>query len=152
MSIKKFRYVQYTDDGCSEWQCLNCYKSIEGRLNIAKWKGCPYCFCKWTGEHKCMPADERHYTLVPEDIRNNEWKKKEASKTFWVIEEKTKYNGNESEWKPYCHYDGKMTAKRILEILKETRKDIEDINSESNFNYSYEYRVRKVLKLPQRVY
>ncbi len=31
MSLPKWRYVRYTDDGCAAYQCLNCYKQWEGR-------------------------------------------------------------------------------------------------------------------------
>ena len=31
MSIPKWRYVRYTDDGCSLYQCLNCYNGWEAR-------------------------------------------------------------------------------------------------------------------------
>ena len=54
MSIPVIREVSYTDDGCTEYQCLNCYESIETRnviypkwKNSKKWKFCPYCGCRW---------------------------------------------------------------------------------------------------------
>lgn len=35
MSIPKWRYVRYTDDGCSAYQCLNCYNGWEARTEPA---------------------------------------------------------------------------------------------------------------------
>lgn len=52
MSISYWRNVDYTDDGCSLYECLNCYEQWEARTDpeYAKWKFCPYCGCEWEGE------------------------------------------------------------------------------------------------------
>lgn len=54
MSIPKWRYVDYTDDGCSIYQCLNCYVKWEARTSpkYGEWKFCPHCGCKWNGERE----------------------------------------------------------------------------------------------------
>lgn len=54
MSIPYWRYFDYTDDGCSLYECLNCYNQWEARTNpeYAEWKFCPYCGCRWEGEKK----------------------------------------------------------------------------------------------------
>lgn len=54
MSISRFRKVKYTDDGCSIYQCLSCYKTWESRTDPAwnSWKFCPLCGCSWEGEQK----------------------------------------------------------------------------------------------------
>jgi rRNA maturation endonuclease Nob1 len=41
MSIPQYRYVEYTDDGCSRYECLNCYCQFEVR--DIPWKYCPGC-------------------------------------------------------------------------------------------------------------
>jgi len=64
MSIAKIREVCYTDDGCTLYECLNCYAKIEMRNDIfthkknkltGDWdkelafKICPYCGCHFEG-------------------------------------------------------------------------------------------------------
>lgn len=56
MSIPIIREVHYTDDGCTWYQCLNCYTNIEMRNHPwpqwksgKKWNYCPYCGCKFKG-------------------------------------------------------------------------------------------------------
>lgn len=59
MSINYWRYVEYTDDGCSLYQCLSCYETWESRTSpgyfgvdddyLAHWKFCPYCGTQWAG-------------------------------------------------------------------------------------------------------
>jgi hypothetical protein len=52
MSIPFWRYQDYTDDGCSIYECLNCYNSWEARTSPkhSEWKFCPCCGCEWDGE------------------------------------------------------------------------------------------------------
>jgi len=52
MSIPFWRYVTYTDDGCSVYECLDCYRSWEARTDpkYSEWKFCPYCGCEWEGQ------------------------------------------------------------------------------------------------------
>lgn len=48
--IPKWRYVEYTDDGCEVCQCLACYHRWEGRTSAAGWAFCPYCGVRWQGQ------------------------------------------------------------------------------------------------------
>ena len=52
MAIPFWRYKDYSDDGCSIYECLNCYKEWEARTSpkYSEWKFCPYCGCVWEGE------------------------------------------------------------------------------------------------------
>jgi len=54
MSIPMWIKKDYTNDGCSIYQCLNCYKSWEARTNpeYSNWKYCPVCGIIWTQEKK----------------------------------------------------------------------------------------------------
>jgi len=61
MSINKWMFRGYQDEGCSAYQCLNCYNSWSGRTNVSgpsqygAYEGfvyCPFCGTKWEGEHK----------------------------------------------------------------------------------------------------
>ena len=60
MSIPAIRYVNYSDEGCEIYECLNCYGKVEVRTGnrlgwdkeyepaeYDKWKFCPYCGCQW---------------------------------------------------------------------------------------------------------
>ena len=51
----QFRYVEYTDDGCSIWQCLWCRNTIEIRDNPewARWCFCPKCGRSWFKKMEC---------------------------------------------------------------------------------------------------
>lgn len=75
---KQWRNVEYTDDGCTVYQCCSCLKQWEsrtapGRGNVLKWNFCPYCGIKWEGELKITLVEfrfcnETHsvYALFPE--------------------------------------------------------------------------------------
>jgi hypothetical protein len=49
MGIAYWRYVRYTDDGCSIYECLACKGTWEMRGGGREWKWCPMCSCKWKG-------------------------------------------------------------------------------------------------------
>lgn len=58
MAINLWRYVEYTDDGCALFQCLQCYERWEMRGSPGYfyegeyrpcWKFCPCCGTKWDG-------------------------------------------------------------------------------------------------------
>jgi hypothetical protein len=53
MAIPKWREAEGTDDGCSIFQCLNCYTQWESRTSPRTWKFCPHCGIKWEGQHEC---------------------------------------------------------------------------------------------------
>ena len=48
--LNKWRYVDYTDDGCSIFECLYCHYKWESRTTPKDWKWCPVCGVKWDGE------------------------------------------------------------------------------------------------------
>lgn len=61
MAINRWRYVEYTDDGCALYECLQCYGRWEGRGEpgyihhetrqyIACWHFCPLCGTQWLGK------------------------------------------------------------------------------------------------------
>ena len=57
MAIPKFREINYTDDGCSAYQCLSCKNQWEARTSPEYgWKFCPYCGVEWNGEVKGRPS------------------------------------------------------------------------------------------------
>ena len=61
MSIPAWRKSEYTDDGCSVYQCLSCYKTWEGRSN-PEWEGwnfCPVCGVGW--EYQIKNEDDKTF-------------------------------------------------------------------------------------------
>ncbi len=100
MAIPSYRYVNYTDDGCTLHQCLACGQKWEGRSAPEYgWKFCPYCGVKWTGKLECRTADEpgwlyrlRKTNLALGDkldrLRFNDGSKLTHG---WVIESRTCY-------------------------------------------------------------
>jgi hypothetical protein len=55
--MNAWRSVEYTDDGCTEYQCLACKATWESRTNPehAHWRFCPACGTQWTGR---LPDNE----------------------------------------------------------------------------------------------
>jgi hypothetical protein len=71
VSIPVLREVGYTDDGCTEYQCLNCYEYIEIRNNPRptwkggkNWKWCPYCGCEWESFKNYDETKKKYYDNV----------------------------------------------------------------------------------------
>ena len=50
--MRKYRLVQYTDDGCSLYQCLSCKETIGEARHIAL-NFCSACGIKFEGRHEC---------------------------------------------------------------------------------------------------
>jgi hypothetical protein len=75
MSIPYWREVQYTDDGCSVYQCLNCYSKWESRTapwwskdgkkpeKEGIWNRCPVCGCRWVGQ--IIPKEKLYHRYYP---------------------------------------------------------------------------------------
>lgn len=72
MSIPYWREVQYTDDGCSVYQCLTCYSkwearsapwwSEDGQKPVGKkgiWNLCPVCGVEWVGQ--IIPKEKKYF-------------------------------------------------------------------------------------------
>lgn len=71
MSIPYWREVKYTDDGCSVYECLNCYSGWESRSapwwsedgkkpeRKGVWNFCPVCGVKWIGQ--IIPKEKKYF-------------------------------------------------------------------------------------------
>ena len=70
--LNKWRWVNYTDEGCDLYECLSCYNRWDARTSprefrgeggkiIAGWIFCPYCGIKWAGEIKWEVDERRDY-------------------------------------------------------------------------------------------
>lgn len=49
--LNSWRTVEYTDDGCSVYECLHCHAQWEARTSPehAHWRFCPVCGTQWHG-------------------------------------------------------------------------------------------------------
>ena len=69
MSICRWRKIEYTDDGCTLYECLHCYQRFEGRFFLGDWKFCPYCGAEWKGEHEWLFYDDAYNIIEPARMR-----------------------------------------------------------------------------------
>jgi hypothetical protein len=78
--LNKFRYVDYADDGCNTYQCLNCRKTWTVRYPGPgdSMPFCGFCGTRWEGQHE-WPHDERDWVRLPEG---------QFTPTLWLIEER----------------------------------------------------------------
>jgi hypothetical protein len=141
MPVPRWRVDRYTDDGCSVFQCLNCYKSWEGRCSPgythegiynASWRFCPICGVEWKGpmresedefgprRTKIKEAIRRYWDAIPWDQR---YPKPPAF--WWVIEQEFKsfmFRGA-TKWEPQQHYRGLVVpAKEVLARARELQR------------------------------
>lgn len=103
MAINKWRKIEYTDDGCSLYECMLCYGKWESRTSPSPegsekfhspsgWVYCPCCGTKWEGRIwdkeriYVYPKDPDFYWAIeglvkekPSDIFPDE-----KTKTFWT--------------------------------------------------------------------
>lgn len=84
MSIPFYRQMRYTDDGCSCYQCLNCYRVWEGRDDPKDygWRFCPFCSVRWRDEHQCRQKDERAWLYRLKQDDPERWEQWEHQ--FWI--------------------------------------------------------------------
>jgi len=134
MSIPKWRVVEYTDDGCSIFQCLNCYDTWEGRTPAgysdfdgtytALWRFCPCCGIQWEGSAREQtdeygPRRTRILKAV-DDYRHANWDRyynKVPPRYWWVIEHKYtfRFMPTMERWEPQVRYTNfKYGAKEML--------------------------------------
>jgi hypothetical protein len=144
MAINRWRCVRYTDDGCSEYQCLACYKMWEGRNNpeYSQWTFCPYCGSKWEGRLDCLEHREKYWRLP----RYNE-RKPPAS--YWLIEKRYHIGIEGCEWGNWEHeriLDGRYPAREIHRIMRELRSWAK--HDHKTYGSQNEYRVKMIDKLP----
>jgi len=88
MSIPFWRNKNYTDDGCSIYQCLSCYGTWEARTPPER-KGynsgfiyCPCCGIKWKGE---IEQKEEEWRNEFYDRKYELEEKINAKKHWWVL-------------------------------------------------------------------
>jgi hypothetical protein len=76
--MNAWRSVAYTDDGCTEYQCLACKATWEARTSPAHahWRFCPVCGTQWTGR---LPDNEAGSEKVWER-KSRYWQSKNAER------------------------------------------------------------------------
>lgn len=103
-----YRYVDYTSDGCSEYQCLACKTTWEARRMPTNY--CGGCGIKFVGMHESKPRRDKLKWVWP---KNNPESK-------WIIEFKQvwiEYPELSKDWSPLLDCM-KMRATSVSYILK----------------------------------
>jgi len=115
MSIPFWRYQDGSDDGCSVYECLSCYKGWEARTNpkYSEWKFCPYCGCTWEGEKEWdtgVKWDRKKGVPLEKDVR--------LCLPLFVIEKRSvPYDGSEpTEWRVASH--GSESYHEVISTLE----------------------------------
>lgn len=112
---------EYTDDGCSRYECLSCHESWEGRTGGFRF--CPFCGIQFQGVQPNRKEErlERNYRYK----RDREWASGERPKLdippfLWVIEIRRRY-GDEpwGKWERERAYDGRVDPKEVLAAKRE---------------------------------
>jgi hypothetical protein len=165
--IPKWRYVEYTDDGCGKYQCLNCYQTWEGRtwpgyMSIegaftAVWKHCPYCGCQWTGATRTNDDDgynaRRKRIRAAEDARRFEdrplppywWVIECQTTTTWLLGEKKTTVG---AWASHVWLPWWLNAVKIKKALVQEREKRWDEGDNEYCIVHKAYRARTVRSQP----
>ncbi len=138
MSINYWRYKDYTDDGCSIYQCLKCYGEWEGRgapgyhyegKYNPTWRFCPICGTQWLGMRLTETPNEMSLQLGPrraridaaiERRRQQDWTAYYAVKppAFWWSIQTREFHSfcGWREWVDYQQARGlEVSAYKILE-------------------------------------
>ena len=126
--LNKFRYVRYTDDGCSIYECLVCRNSWEIRGGIRGWVCCPYCRTVWEGElewdtrkenrrFQRQPQEGRLRNIIQVDIQErfiesgkepqDDWKTirtVSSDAAPWYLKHYRKNNDESDEWLGHFEY------------------------------------------------
>jgi len=165
MSIPAWRKVEYTDDGCSIYECLSCYNQWEARSNpeYSEWKFCPYCAIMWEKEVKdpkdlvyhrresksnprrpYIELESKHYQLDDEGCYQCllDWEYVSYGYRFLNLPP-----NSESDYGDIPdHYKDFLYRIRVANLIKDLAKDYSDLNSvcENFFMFSegYELRIR----------
>lgn len=148
MSIPFWRYVDYTDDGCSVYECLDCYRSWEARTDpkYSGWKFCPYCGCEWEGQREWdSNAKWNRKRGVP--LKNN----MRLIMSLFVVQNRcVPYDGSEpTEWKSISHgSENFLDAIQTIEFYSTQEATSEPFWSKEEFRivfdpYKDKYNVHK---------
>ena len=145
MGLNRWRYVEYTDDGCALYQCLLCKNKYEGRTAPGWYEYqtkiyhpvfvfCPFCGTKWDGGlQEGGHGNDRN--LGPRRLKIQEaliesWSRRAAMRPArcWVLEEfcesNTDYWFLKSEWSVVnCFNPLKVSAVSMREILQKARQE-----------------------------
>jgi hypothetical protein len=100
MSIRRWRHVESTDDGCNVYQCLSCYQSYEGRDCPSFWKFCPYCGVEWEGQHKWLVYDDKYNIIEPARLRTERRVSKAEPRWHTELQEMTLFLCDDGSYVP----------------------------------------------------
>ena len=124
MSIPKYRYVKYLDDGVCQWQCLSCYETVATGEDLCAWTYCPKCGIKWEGCHACRDHSTPRWAYETKS-EHDPWPRYRHQGRLWVIDWRyTRKAGVWTDWLPYAQQGfRRMGAKRVKETLERYREN-----------------------------
>jgi len=138
MSIPFWRTANYSDDGCSIFECLSCYRTWELRGSPNNWKYCPFCGTIWLGEKTTNPV--KYYD-------DPAYRTERIFPLSFRIEEKYIDSEGSSDlpWKTL--YGGLKGAEYANDSIKDLRKKEQEDYKEYPFLGRHIYRIRIDKKL-----
>jgi len=140
MSISMWFVKDYTDDGCSIYQCLNCYNVWESRTSpkYAKWKYCPVCGIEWTQEKKSERPEWKEKRWVNDEEPLNVCE--------FIIEKRQVLDSDEkTEWKQEseCRFYIRSKADALYYIEDLRQKEQKFREEYPDWGTRSEYRISK---------
>jgi hypothetical protein len=127
----QYRYVEYTDDGCTRYQCLWCKSMMEIRDDPTYWHFCPRCGKSWFNSADCRPREIPRWAW---DRGHREWQwglhpERREDPQVWFIECRSKWGDDPwSEWKNEQKVYGNcwQSARQQLSMLRGRHDDRDD--------------------------
>ena len=162
LSKGQFRFLQYTDDGCSLFECLWCKKQVEIRDNPNYWCFCPHCGKSWFNRLECRGRDVPAWyynKLLPlgEDavvrtttqeceVCSLKWHSRPLPKKRWVIESRYTWDrvDNWSEWSYEYSIDKhpyESDYKMAYQHMQIARAIAESQKNEDEFGWQFHFRL-----------
>jgi DNA-directed RNA polymerase subunit RPC12/RpoP len=146
MATNKWLCLGYIDDGCYRYKCLACQNRWESRTEAEDWHFCPYCGVRWIGTAGAT-SDDR---LGPRRRRNweamrREWRPDKPSPFIWVIETRTRWEGNPPHGWEFHSRLGRgwwVSAMEAYRALQQVRADCTHYTTEANGKIVWECRIR----------
>lgn len=108
-TMNKWRNVNYTDDGCTLYQCLSCMNKFEGRTGPVRF--CTFCGTEWEGQHEARPSGTPRWLydryggegfdaeLATTSGRKRLWESRPKQTEWeWVVETRTNWGQEWGQW------------------------------------------------------
>lgn len=153
MNLRKWRYVEYSGDEGSLYECLSCKsRFIAVGYPDHCYIYCPMCGIKWEGKHECRPHNYERWkqerfgpNYIDDQLETStQYQYRQNNRLVWRIVKKFVYDSSlksitTPKWEYYGDYGYYLnSSKEILSRLKGLRA-LED--KDTGFGY-WEYSIR----------